>query len=319
MNGLWQLARSGKYPRNRHCPACNKRMAEVPVPGKHGTEHLDVCTVCQFVWFDPSEYEAIPVIPGQPTIEDRLPREAREKLAILQLEGIREDAHGDEWGRTSPDAWWHWIVGVLGMPIEQDVPALRRLPWMTWGLVLLTCIVSVASFSDLNNVILQFGLVPAHFTRYGGLTFVTSFLLHGGAFHLIGNMYFLLVFGDNVEDWLGKWRFLVLLACAAVVGDLVHIFGNLDSTVPCVGASGGISGIITFYALKFPHARLGLLFRVGPFFRWVRMPAFGMFMLWIGMQCIGVWSQLAGFSNVSSLAHLGGVGVGFLFWLLTRE
>jgi len=126
------------------------------------------------------------------------------------------------------------------------------------------------------------------FERHGGLTFLTSFLLHSGVFHLLGNVYFLLVFGNNVEDWLGKWRFLLLLLCATLIGDVVHVFGNADSTTPCIGASGGISGVVAFYALKFPRVRLGFLMRLYLWFRWISVPAYAMFFIWMPMQFLGV-------------------------------
>ena len=149
---------------------------------------------------------------------------------------------------------------------------------------------------------------------------MTSFVLHGGIFHLVSNMYFLVVFGDNVEDWLGKGRFILLLVGAALVGDIAHILSDPASSVPCVGASGGISGIVAFYAMKFPHAKLGVALRCYyAVFRWISGPAYVFFIFWLILQTIGTWLQLSGFSNVSSVAHLGGASVGMLFWALSRK
>jgi membrane associated rhomboid family serine protease/Zn-finger nucleic acid-binding protein len=318
VNDLWQTARNGDHPRKRRCPACGKRMAEVPAGDEDAVELLDVCTVCQFVWFDASEYEALPAIERTPQLEEKLSPEAREKLALLEVDTIMERARGSDWGNDSPEEWWQWIPALLGMPVEHEAALLRRLPLVTWSLALLITIVSVFAFSDIEGVVDGLGLIPARTGRYGGLTLLTSFFLHGGLFHLIGNVYFLLVFGDNVEDWLGRWRYALLLACSALVGDALHVLANPESTVPCIGASGGISGVIAFYALRFPRARLGMLVRIHYWFRWVRMPAYAMFLVWVGVQAFGVWAQLAGFSNVSSLAHIGGACVGFVFWLVTR-
>ncbi len=319
VNSLWQAARTGDHAYKRHCPACNRLMAEVPSHGVVGTQNLDVCTGCQFIWFDPAEYESLPLIPQELTWEQRLPPKAREELALLEMESIREKARGGDWGEETPDAWWQWIPGLLGMPIEQEIERPRHVPWLTWMLTLLISTVSILAFFDLEATVKAFGLVPAQFGRSGGLTLLSSFLLHGGAFHLIGNMYFLLVFGDNVEDWLGKGRFLLLLIFASLAGDALHVLGDPHSSVPCIGASGGISGVIAFYALAFPRARLGVLVHVYLWFRWIRMPAYAMFIIWTLLQAYGAWAQLAGFSNVSSLAHLGGAAVGFVFWLLSRK
>ncbi len=81
-------------------------MAEVPADGEDRIEQIDVCTTCQFVWFDTSEYESLPTIPDKIDTNKQLPSEAREKLAILELDAIREEARGDEWGKDAPDMWW---------------------------------------------------------------------------------------------------------------------------------------------------------------------------------------------------------------------
>lgn len=317
VNRLWQSAKSGLYPRQRRCPCCEKSMAEVPAGGEGRTENIDVCTVCQFIWFDPTEYETLPLIP-QGTSGPTLPLAARQKLAVLELERIEEQARGSEWGEGQPEEWWQWIPGLLGMPIEHGAQSMNRLPLITWSLILVVSLLSLAALFDFESVIYGLGLVPGQLGRYGGLTLLTSFFLHGGLLHLVGNMYFLFVFGDNVEEWLGRRRFLLLVVCATLAGGLLHVLAESGSMVPCVGASGGISGVIAYYALTFPRARLGIMFRYSVYFRWFRIPAYGMFLLWMYFQSVGVWLQLSGFSNVSSVAHLGGASVGFGFWLFTR-
>ena len=147
------------------------------------------------------------------------------------------------------------------------------------------------------------------------MTFLTSFFLHAGLFHLIGNLYFLLVFGDNTEDVLGKRRFLLLVAAAAVAGDITHILADPRATIPCVGASGGISGILAYYCLRFPTARVGL---VG-WFRWLRVPVRLMFAVWVAMQIIDAYWILEGIGDVAVFAHLGGATVGVLFWWWTQR
>src|SRR6266568_1963243 len=156
--------------------------------------------------------------------------------------------------------------------------------------------------------------------RAGGLTFLTSFFLHAGVLHLVGNIYFLFVFGDDVENFLRPFRYLALIAVAAFIGDLAHIAADPHSQIPCIGASGGIAGVITFYALNFPKVKLEFLLRYGWWwFRWIRLRAWFVFVLWILFQAVGAWEQVAGISAVSSLAHLGGAVVGFVAWLLWRK
>src|SRR5207247_4333523 len=116
---------------------------------------------------------------------------------------------------------------------------------------------SIIAFSHLHAVVSCFGLLPAQAARLGGFTFISSFFLHAGIIHLVGNMYFLFMFGDDVENFLRPSRYLALIALSAFVGDLAHITLDPRSQTPCIGASGGIAGVITFYALNFPRVRLG--------------------------------------------------------------
>jgi membrane associated rhomboid family serine protease len=112
---------------------------------------------------------------------------------------------------------------------------------------------------------------------------------------------------------------LALILAAAFAGDVLHVTLDPHSDVPAVGASGGISGVIVFYALQFPHAKLGVMFRYFYYlFRWVTMSAFAALILWLALQIFGAFAQVGGFSRVSSLAHLGGAAVGFGLWLLYR-
>ena len=205
------------------------------------------------------------------------------------------------------------------MPVEFDAPAKKRHPAATWFLAGLIVNASVHAFFHLQEAVQLFGLIPAQAFRLHGLTFVTSFFLHAGIIHLVGNMYFLLVFGDDVENFLGPLRYIALIAIGAFVGDLLHIASAPVSTIPCIGASGGIAGLITFYALAFPHAKIGFLWRYFYYFRWIRLPAWFVFVLWILFQIIGAYEQKSGISSVSSFAHLGGAAVGVIAWFLTRK
>ena len=115
-------------------------------------------------------------------------------------------------------------------------------------------------------------------------------------------------------------RYLLLIATAAFIGDLAHIALDPRPQTPCIGASGGIAGVITFYALNFPRMRLAFLMRWGfVWFRWIQLPAWFAFILRILFQLIGTLEQRAGISSVSSVAHLGGAAVGVVAWLVWRK
>jgi membrane associated rhomboid family serine protease len=271
---------------------------------------LDACKPCWAVWFDAKEFESVPgeVIESQ----DNLILRGREALAMEKVRQLQEQ----QINAPEPDADWKTLPAAFGLPVETHTTALSRTPVLTWSLSLVILAVSVLAFFNLEAVVEHWGLVPAEFWRRGGLTLISAFLLHGGFWHLAGNLYFLLIFGDNVEDYLGRWRWLLLLAAATLAGDVAHILADPYSTIPCIGASGGISGIIVFYALAFPRARLSFLLRYFYVrFFWIQLPAWIALVLWIALQTWGAYAQVKGFSNVSALAHLGGAGAGFLAWL----
>jgi membrane associated rhomboid family serine protease len=153
-------------------------------------------------------------------------------------------------------------------------------------------------------------------------------------------IFFLVVFGDNSEDVLGKGRYLLLIALATFVGHFAQILSDPGSTTPCVGASGGISGILAYYCLRFPRARVGIILFWVRWIRmpvggllvfwillqiitamkgWIRMPVGGLLVFWILLQIITAMKASMGISSVAVFAHLGGAAVGVLFWLFTRQ
>ncbi len=283
------------------------------VSASPGTPKLDVCTRCQLVWFDAGELERTPMPSAAQMADMERETEAEQKEATKKPSATLPRGG---WGEA-PSEWWKIAAAFIGLPVERDSGHFKSLPWATWLLTLGIIVFSVLAFFDLDRFVNEYGFIPANPWRHRGLTFITGFLLHAGVLHLVGNMYFLLIFGDNVEDALGKGRYLALIALAALAGDLLHMTFNPNSTVPCIGASGGISGIIVFYALAFPHAKIGFLFN--PFYflfmRWIWFSAWMALVLWIAYQSILAYLQMQGISNVSALAHLGGAALGLLFWL----
>ena len=316
VNQMWQSAFKAKNL-GQDCPICRKAMYEIYKPEQD--VYLDVCKRCQFVWFDPNEYEVAPKIEKVPAKEDNsaLSKEAIQMLAIakVKLRPHKPTIVDDQ----LPDAWWKGLLGVFGFPVEEDLEKPSRPAVATWVLSAAIFLVSVLSFSHLMDVVMAYGLIPAQAMRGGGITFLTSFFLHGGILHLLGNLYFLLVFGDNVEDYLGAPKFLLMTFAAALLGSLLHITLDPASTIPVIGASGGISAIIVFYALQFPHARLGVFIWIFAYIRWLNVSVRFALFVWIVLQIMGAFEQAAGLTNVSAMAHLGGAMVGFIFWWFFKE
>ncbi|MCA9121498.1 MAG: rhomboid family intramembrane serine protease [Planctomycetaceae bacterium] len=301
-----------------NCPVCSREMAEVGIPRSQPLLHIDVCRTCQFVWFDPHELEELPTKSHH--AEEKPPSPAvRELLAQSERRVLEARRQADAFGNEAPDEAWKWLPAMFGLPVEHEVNELGSRPWATWAVALILALVALATFSDVHQFALEYGFIPARPFRLGGATLVTAFLLHAGFGHLLGNSYFLLVFGDNVEDHLGPKRFLILLAAATLGGHLLHAACDPRSGIPCIGASGGISGVIVFYALQFPHARLGLIWRVAYYMRWARFPAWCAVLFWLAIQTLYAYLQLSGLSNVSAMAHFGGAATGFGAWMLWRD
>jgi membrane associated rhomboid family serine protease/Zn-finger nucleic acid-binding protein len=318
INPLWLHATRGEGGVGLPCPSCQQPMISVPLSDQ-AEIRVDVCRHCHFIWFDAHEVETL--VPRHPDpVAPELPQKAREVLAIAEVERLAKQAEGSDLDSVAPEESWKQIAGFLGMPVEFDAPEEERRPWATWLLSAAIICASLLAFLNLREVVRRFGLIPAEATRLGGFTFVTSFFLHAGIIHLAGNMYFVLAFGHAVENFLRPLRYLALIALAAFIGDLAHIALDPHSQTPCIGASGGIAGVITFYALNFPRIRLAFLMRWGfVWFHWIRLPAWFVFVLWFVFQIIGTLEQRAGMSSVSSAAHLGGAAFGVLAWLVWRK
>ena len=164
-----------------------------------------------------------------------------------------------------------------------------------------------------------FGFLPAQPWRLHGLTVFTAFFLHGGIAHLLGNVWFLLLAGDNCEDLLGWPRYLLLLACGLVGGAAAHAGLDPRGMMPVIGASGGISAVMAYYALSLPRVRLVMCIRwfIYPF--WFRLSVMWAMLLWLALQAGMAMMQWSGHGTVSAIAHLGGAATGGIFWWLNHH
>jgi membrane associated rhomboid family serine protease len=219
------------------------------------------------------------------------------------------------------------------IPLRDDIPA-RRAPVVTWALIAVNVLVFLyqvgLSDRELEQLIVVRGLVPARYThpewaaRIGFpqdayLSFFTSMFLHGSWLHLIANMWSLWIFGDNVEDRMGRGRFfLFYLLCGLAAGTL-HLLTNRDSLIPTVGASGAIAGVLGAYFLLFPRARVLTLLPVLFIPLFFELPAITFLLIWIGLQLVQAYAgmgDMEGGGGVAWWAHIGGFGAGMLLhWL----
>lgn len=159
----------------------------------------------------------------------------------------------------------------------------------------------------------QWGLLPARISWGEGYeTFLTSMFLHGGWMHLIGNMLFLWIFGDNLEDRMGHVQFLVFYLASGIGAASLQYLADPQSMVPMVGASGAIAGVMGGYLLMFPRARVDVLIIILVFFRILPVPAWIVLGLWFGTQIFGGLATPADGGGVAYLAHVGGFVTGLV-------
>jgi membrane associated rhomboid family serine protease len=194
-------------------------------------------------------------------------------------------------------------------------------PYVTILLIVCNALVFLYTVSldpySRNDFFTVYGMVPA---RLHWDTLLTSMFLHGGWLHVIGNMWFLWIFGDNVEDVLGHWVYLLFYVLCGVAAALTQLMLSPDSRVPTVGASGAIAGVMGGYLVKFPHARIVTLVFLFVFVTTVEVPAALMLAFWFVMQLFSGVGTI-GHSQISQggvawFAHVGGFLAGILLILM---
>jgi membrane associated rhomboid family serine protease len=206
------------------------------------------------------------------------------------------------------------------IPLRDDNPtALKPLVTVTFIVACSLAFLWQLTLSEnaLQAALLGLGVTPA--TLIGGetlppelyrvppsLTVLTSMFLHGGWMHLIGNMLYLWIFGNNVEDAMGHGHFVVFYVLCGVVAALAQALPNAESTIPMIGASGAISGVLGAYLLLYPHARVLVLLPLGFYSRLIQMPAMFVLGFWFVLQLISSALTPAGAGGVAWGAHIGG-------------
>jgi membrane associated rhomboid family serine protease len=170
------------------------------------------------------------------------------------------------------------------------------------------------SIGQLDGFIMEYGAIPVDIINGDNYyTLFTNMFLHGGWMHLIGNMVFLWIFGDNIEASIGNIRFLLFYLGGGIAASLIHVFLNLESNIPSIGASGAISAVMGTYLIMFPGSRVKVL--VIYFFRSFYLSAIIFLGLWIAFQLYNGITSLGGDQNVGGVAHWAHIG-GFAFGLL---
>lgn len=222
------------------------------------------------------------------------------------------------------------------IPLRDTIPS-QNPPRMTRTLIAANVVAFVfellMSRQSLEQFTYLFGIVPARFTHpnwaaevgfpaMSYLPFFTHMFLHAGWLHVIANMWTLWIFGDNVEDRMGPGRFLVFYILCGLAAAFTHVLLNADSTVPTVGASGAIAGVLAAYFLWFTHSRVLVIIPIFFFPLFAEIPAFLYLGIWFVTQLFSGTTALAlptRGGGIAFWAHIGGfIAGGFLCWLFLR-
>ena len=203
----------------------------------------------------------------------------------------------------------------------RDINPTRRVPVMTVGIIVVNVLVFAYEFllptTALESLIRTWGLIPYQLVALEPAAIVrvlTSMFLHGGVMHLLGNMLYLWIFGDNIESALGSLRFALFYLLCGIGAGLGQVLVSPSSRVPMVGASGAISGVLGAYLLLYPRVQVETLLILGYFVRLVRLPALVVLGFWIVLQLFsGVLSFGAtATGGVAFFAHVGGFATGIV-------
>jgi membrane associated rhomboid family serine protease len=213
------------------------------------------------------------------------------------------------------------------LPYADSNEDARTFPWVTYSLVALNVfffLIELGHGSGIETFIDRWSVIPieyrdrldyppTHALPYW-VTVFSAMFLHGGLLHLAGNMVYLGVFGDNIENALGHVRYLVFYLLCGVAASVVYIAANLDSSVPSLGASGAIAGVLGAYLVLYPGNTIRAWFGIIP----VRIPAWVLLVGWILLQWMGQLGTAADTDGVAYAAHIGGFTAGVLLILAFR-
>jgi membrane associated rhomboid family serine protease len=231
-------------------------------------------------------------------------------------------------------------------PLGDDNSMRRSVPVVTWTLIGVNVLVYLYQMSS-DAFTYGYSVVPYEITRgvdlvnpavvnargqmmeapnYPGptpiyLTLFSAMFMHGGLAHIGGNMLYLWIFGDNIEDNLGKVKFVVFYLLCGLLASAAHIFFGPNSRVPSLGASGAIAGVLGAYLVLYPHGRVRAIIPLGIFMQFTELPALIVIGLWGLLQFIGGFSSLGGESQggVAYMAHVGGFVAGMALIFLFRD
>ncbi len=273
---------------------------------------LDRCHACKGVWVDANEAQALAqYVKGHPKLN---------RLADSMAAHVREN---EEWKQDTRVAGATVLYAWLGLavPISDDTPK-SSVPFVTYSLIIANALILLYIYHfifDVQPFFETYGVISASVSAGRDWhSLVSSMFLHAGLLHLCGNMLFLWIFGDNVEDRMGHFRFLLFYLAVGVVASSAFVLLHPGSTRPLVGASGAIGGVIGAYVVYYPRARLRLFVLLRPS-RPITIAAGWYVCAWFAFQLFNTAREMHGSVGVAFSAHVSGFVAGALFALLHRS
>ncbi|MCX7769604.1 MAG: rhomboid family intramembrane serine protease [Proteobacteria bacterium] len=214
------------------------------------------------------------------------------------------------------------------IPLKDTIPSKTK-PVINYLIIIITCIIFFLQLSAgvrHNFLIDSYAFIPKELYLFLNNDLLsispfkrmfTSMFLHGGFFHLLGNMLYLYIFGDNVEDTLGHFNYLIFYILSGIIAAFFHYLFNPASSVPTLGASGAVAGVMGAYFVLFPKSRVITLVPIFIFFQIIEIPAFFFLLFWFLMQLMyGSASLFSGIQNIAWWAHIGGFVFGIVVSIL---
>ena len=293
------------------CPRCQKPMA-AGIFGKTSNIELDRCPQCSGQWADGGELSALVEYLHDPGESQRM-RQMGEAIAdtLKKRQALKDLTELGRQGKQRVLMGTLFLPKII-LPLGTSV-GVARFPLVTVCLVLINILIYVlqATSGDMAGTFMTFGLVPANIT--GGKNIwgmFTHMFLHGGVFHLLGNMFYFWIFARAIEDTFGRWKFLGSYLLLGLLAGLIFFLFNLDSELPAVGASGAISGILGAFIVLYPYSTIPTFV----FQAVLHIPTWLYLGVWIGFQLLYYWIaiSLGTCSCVALTAHIGGFFAGVI-------
>jgi membrane associated rhomboid family serine protease/Zn-finger nucleic acid-binding protein len=261
------------------CPAGHEHLQAFRVSFEKKEVEVDVCPDCKGLWLDATE--------GKQLQEILVAEQDAKQAAEVSAGGAKT----------------YLFQLFTGFPIEVYNPVRRR-PVLLLTLMTFLVFIFVGQMAVGREIVIAFCLIPQAFwagEQLWGL--LTHTFLHGGLFHLLGNIYFLYIFGDNIEDTLGKNGLVLVLVVSALVGGALHAATHPQSPIPVLGASSAVSGVIGAYLVLFPRVKVWVVF----FFVRFKLGVLWYFGIWVFFNCLNAFRGVPG---IAWFGHIGGFAAG---------